>query len=194
MKKLLSFVLNGEPVRAEVEPHWMLLYLLREVYGLTGTKEGCGMGECGACTVLVNGRAELSCILPCLEIEGAVVETIEGMTRKSAPHIHPLQRAFVDEGAIQCGFCTPGMILSAEALLREKPDPTEDEIRTAIEGNLCRCGAYVHIVRAVQAGARKASCGCEEGTRSPNDPCSSTSIASPRRLRANSTRARDGAR
>ena len=155
MKRPLSFVLNGRPTSTEVEPHWTLLYLLREAYGLTGTKEGCGMGECGACTVLVNGKAELSCILPCLEIEGATVETIEGLTTGLSPEIHPLQRAFADEGAVQCGFCTPGMILSAEALLRENPDPTEEEIMGAIEGNLCRCGAYVHVARAIRTASRK---------------------------------------
>jgi carbon-monoxide dehydrogenase small subunit len=155
MKKPLSFVLNGRRTDLEVEPHWTLLHLLREICGLTGTKEGCSKGECGACTVVVNGSALVSCILPCLEVDGAVVETIEGLSQGFPEAGHPIQQAFVQEGAVQCGFCTPGMIMSAKALLDEKPVPTKDEIRNAVEGNLCRCGSYVQILKAIEAAARK---------------------------------------
>ncbi len=155
MRRRISFVLNGEPVQVEVEPRWTLLYLLRQVLGLTGAKEGCGMGECGACTVIVNRKAVVSCILPVMEADGAEVWTIEGLSKEFPqnlhPALHPIQAAFVEKGAVQCGFCTPGMIMSAKALLDDKPDPTEDEIKTALEGNLCRCGAYVQIVRAIKA-------------------------------------------
>lgn len=157
MRRRISFVLNGEPVQVEVEPHWTLLYLLREILGLTGAKEGCGMGECGACTVIVNRKAIVSCILPVIEADEGEVWTVEGLS-KTFPHdvdptIHPIQAAFVEEGAVQCGFCTPGMIMSAKALLDEKSNPTEDEIKTAIEGNLCRCGGYVQILRAIRSVA-----------------------------------------
>jgi aerobic carbon-monoxide dehydrogenase small subunit len=154
MRQSLSFSLNGEQITVEVETHRTLLYLLREVLGLMGTKEGCGMGECGSCTVIVNGRAVVSCLLPVMEVAGARVVTIEGLSSTVPPLIHPLQRAFVEEGAVQCGFCTHGVIMSAKALLDETPDPTEEQIKTAVEGNLCRCGAYVQIIRAVKAASK----------------------------------------
>ncbi len=151
MKTAVSFVLNGRPTEAEVEPWWSLLYLLREVLGLTGTKESCNMGECGACTVIVNGDAVASCLLPVLEVDGKEVQTIEGLTDAFNQELHPLQQAFVDEGAVQCGFCTPGVIMSAKALLDRDPDPSTGKIETAIEGNLCRCGGYPQIIKAIKA-------------------------------------------
>ncbi len=154
MRKSISFFLNGEKVEVEVEPHWTLLYLLREVLELTGAKEGCGMGECGACTVIVNGKAVVSCLFPVMEVEGAEVWTVEGLAETSPGGLHPIQRAFIENGAIQCGFCTPGMIMSAKALLDENPNPTEEEIKTAIEGNICRCTGYIQIIRAIEAAAK----------------------------------------
>ena len=152
MKKI-SFVLNGDPTDVEVEQHWTMLYLLRERLDLTGTKPGCEVGECGACTVLVNGKAVNSCLLPVMEVEGEAVTTIEGMAETSG-EFHPIQRAFLERGAVQCGFCTPGMIMAAEALLGENPKPTEKEIRIALAGNLCRCTGYVQIVDAILAASR----------------------------------------
>ena len=153
MKYEISFLLNNDKVTVEVDPVWTLLYTLREVFGLTGTKEGCGYGECGACTVIIDGQAVNSCIFPILEVEGKHVTTIEGVASKDGT-MHPLQKAFVNEGAIQCGFCTPGMIMSAKALLDAKENPTEDEIKDAIEGNLCRCTGYVRIIDAIKSVSR----------------------------------------
>lgn len=153
MKRCISFILNRDRLEIEVESYWSLLYLLREVLGLTGAKEGCGMGECGACTVIVNGKAIVSCILPVIEVDGGEVWTIEGLSKIFPQDIHPVQKAFLEKGAIQCGFCTPGMVMSAKALLDENPNPTEDEIKSAIEGNLCRCGGYIQIIRAIKAVA-----------------------------------------
>ncbi len=150
MKKEISFVLNGETVGTEVEPHWTLLYLLREVMGLKGTKEGCGHGECGACTVIVDGKAVNSCLFPAIEAGGCSVKTIEGLTAKDGS-LHPLQVAFIEHGAVQCGFCSPGMIMSAYALLDENVRPTDDEIKEGIEGNLCRCTGYVQIIEAIKS-------------------------------------------
>lgn len=154
MKRIVTFKVNGEDVQVEVEPYWTLLYTLREVLGLTGTKEGCGMGECGACTVIVDGKAIVSCIYPILEAEGKEVWTIEGLAANTEGALHPIQRAFVEKGAVQCGFCTPGMIMSAKALLDENPDPTEEEIRDAICGNLCRCTGYVQIINAIKEASQ----------------------------------------
>src|SRR5574340_501798 len=148
--KTIGFTLNGEAVQVEIEPHLTLLQVLREKIGLTGTKEGCGAGDCGACTVLLDGRTVNSCLFPALEAEGKTVVTIEGLAGGEGS-LHPLQQAFIDHGAIQCGFCTPGMVLSAKALLDENPHPTEEEIRKGIAGNLCRCTGYVKIVEAIQA-------------------------------------------
>ncbi len=149
MKKEIVFILNGEEVKVEVEPEWTLLYFLREVYGLTGTKEGCGYGECGACTVVIDGKAINSCLYPVLEVEGKNITTIEGLLSKDGA-LHPLQKAFIEQGAVQCGFCTPGMIMAAKALLDEKEKPTEDDIKESIAGNLCRCTGYVNIIDAIK--------------------------------------------
>ncbi len=150
----IRFRVNGEEVSVAVEPDWTLLRVLREELELTGAKEGCGAGECGACTVIVDGRAVNACLYPALEADGREVVTIEGL---SAPGggLHPLQKAFVEKGAVQCGFCTPGMVLSAKALLDRVPEPTEDDIRTALAGNLCRCTGYVQIIEAVKAAAEE---------------------------------------
>jgi carbon-monoxide dehydrogenase small subunit len=149
-KRAISFILNGEPVGVEFEPHLTLLQLLRDHLELMGTKEGCGMGECGACTVLLDGKAVNSCIFPALEVEGRKVTTIEGLMDAQG-NLHPIQKAFIEYGAIQCGFCTPGMVLSAKALLDENPKPSEEEIRNGIAGNLCRCTGYLQIVQAIKA-------------------------------------------
>ena len=155
MKKEITFTLNNEKTIVEVDPRWTLLYTLREVLEMIGTKEGCGYGECGACTVIVDGEAVNSCLYPIMEIEGRSVLTIEGVALKDGG-LDPIQQAFVDEGAVQCGFCTPGMIMSSKALLDKKEKPTEDEIKECIEGNLCRCTGYVKIVDAIKtvAGGR----------------------------------------
>jgi carbon-monoxide dehydrogenase small subunit len=152
MKHILNFTLNGEPIQVEIEPHLTLLQLLREKLELTGTKEGCGMGECGACTVLLDGKTVNSCIFPAVEAEGKSITTIEGIADGKGG-LHPIQKAFVEHGAIQCGFCTPGMVLSVKALLDEVPKPTEEEIRNGIAGNLCRCTGYLQIVQAVKAAS-----------------------------------------
>jgi carbon-monoxide dehydrogenase small subunit len=158
MKETISFVLNGNRMEMEVEPHWTVLYLVREHLELTGTKSGCESGECGACTVLIDGRAVNSCLFPAIEIEGKTVTTIEGMAKPSG-ELHPLQRSFVEHGAIQCGFCTPGMVMAATALLDENPNPTEGEIRHAIAGNLCRCTGYVQIIKAIRVASESVSQG-----------------------------------
>jgi carbon-monoxide dehydrogenase small subunit len=152
MKKTISFILNGEATAVEVEPHLTLLQLLRDKLELTGAKEGCGMGECGACTVLLNGKTVNSCIFPAMEVEGKNVTTIEGLTDAQG-NLHPIQKAFIEYGAIQCGFCTPGMVLSAKALLDENTKPTEEEIRSGIAGNLCRCTGYLQIIQAIKAAS-----------------------------------------
>jgi carbon-monoxide dehydrogenase small subunit len=150
MKSTIRFLLNGHEVKTEVDHGWTLLQLLRDGLCLTGTKEGCGSGECGACTVLVDGVAINSCLFPALEVENRAVTTIEGVASETG-ELHPLQQAFVEKGAVQCGYCTPGMILSAKALLDQNPHPTEDEIRAGIAGNICRCTGYVQIVEAIKS-------------------------------------------
>ena len=150
MKHTITFNLNGEPVQVEIEPHLTLLQLLRDKLELMGTKEGCGMGECGACTVLLDAKTVNSCIFPALEVDGKSVMTIEGLADAQG-NLHPIQKAFIEYGAVQCGFCTPGMVLSAKALLDENPIPTEEEIRNGIAGNLCRCTGYLQIVQAIKA-------------------------------------------
>jgi aerobic carbon-monoxide dehydrogenase small subunit len=150
MKSEIAFIVNGDEVKVEVEPQWTLLHVLREVLGLKGTKEGCGYGECGACTVIIDGKAVNSCIFPIMEAEGKKVTTIEGLASGDGK-LNPVQQAFMDHGAVQCGFCTPGMIMSAQALLDEKEKPSVDEIKGSIEGNLCRCTGYVKIIEAIQS-------------------------------------------
>jgi carbon-monoxide dehydrogenase small subunit len=152
MKQIIKFNLNGESLEMQIEPHLTLLQLLRDKLELTGTKEGCGMGECGACTVLLDGKAVNSCILPAMEVDGKSVTTIEGLTDAQG-NLHPIQKAFIEFGAVQCGFCSPGMVLSAKALLDENPKPTEEEIRHGIAGNLCRCTGYLQIVQAIKAAS-----------------------------------------
>ena len=147
----LHTTINGELVVAEVDPALSLAEFLREKLYLTGTKIGCGKGECGACTVILDGKAVTSCIIPVMRAEGAVIQTIEGVVR--GEKLHPLQEEFVNQGAVQCGFCTPGMIMSAKALLDENPEPKKEEIREALGGNICRCTGYVNIERAVEAAA-----------------------------------------
>ncbi len=149
----ITFTLNREPVSLEVEDHWTLLRVLRESLSLTGTKEGCGRGECGACTVIVDGKPVNSCLVLAAEVDGCEVLTIEGEMRDGK--LSPLQQAFIDTGAIQCGFCTPGMVMSARALLMRNPDPSEPEIVEAICGNLCRCTGYEPIIRAIKEAARR---------------------------------------
>ncbi len=154
MKREISFILNGSEAKVTVNGHLRLIDVLRNTMGLIGTKEGCGKGECGACTVIVNGQAVNACLYPAHEIEGKNVTTIEGLT-EPGHKLSKIQQEFIDHGAIQCGFCTPGMIMSAKALLDSKPNPSDEEIRDALQGNLCRCTGYVQIVEAVKWVARK---------------------------------------
>jgi carbon-monoxide dehydrogenase small subunit len=146
----ISFTFNGNETKMVVEDHWTLLYFIREVLGYTGTKEGCGSGECGACTVIVDGEAVNSCLYLAAELGGKSLLTIEGLAADDG-ELHPLQQSFVDNGGIQCGFCSPGMILSAKALLDENPNAGEAEIKEAIAGNLCRCTGYVQIIDSIRA-------------------------------------------
>lgn len=145
--------LNGNWVEGETRPDRMLLDFLREDLGLTGTKKGCEEGECGTCTVIMNGKTVLSCLVPALKAEGAEILTVEGLARGGK--LHPLQEAFWEEGAVQCGYCTPGMLLSAKGLLDENPAPSVEEVKEAISGNLCRCTGYSKIVRAIQAASER---------------------------------------
>jgi aerobic-type carbon monoxide dehydrogenase small subunit (CoxS/CutS family) len=149
----IELTINGKRRRFDVESNRLLLNLLRDELYLTGTKYGCGIGECGACTVHLNGEAVLSCMVLAVDADGGRVDTIEGMA--DGDKLDPIQEAYLEEGAVQCGFCTPGFIMSTKALLRENPDPTEGEIREYLKGNLCRCTGYVNIVKAVQSAAKK---------------------------------------
>ena len=151
MKHIIRFVVNEEPREVAVEPWWTLLDVLRDQLELTGPKKGCDRGDCGACTVLLDGEPVVSCMMLAVQANGRHITTIEGLAQNGQPH--PLQQAFVDHGAIQCGFCTPGMILAAKALLDENPHPNEAEVREAIAGNLCRCTGYQKIVDAVEEAA-----------------------------------------
>ena len=144
----LRMKVNGRPVEVQVDPTWTLLRVLREKLGMTGTKKGCEQGDCGACMVLLDGAAVNACLVLALQAEGKEVETIEGLG--TAERLHPLQKSFIQNGAVQCGFCTSGMLLSALALLRKNPNPTLEEIRRGISGNLCRCTGYVKIIKAIQ--------------------------------------------
>jgi carbon-monoxide dehydrogenase small subunit len=153
MIRPVTFTLNRKPVRPETDDERMLLWVLRSDLALTGTKYGCGEAHCGACTVVVNGKAVRSCQTQLKEVAGKEVLTIEGLERNGK--LHPLQKAFVDHDALQCGFCTPGMIMNAYALLAERPSPTEADIIRGMEDNLCRCAAHVRIIRAVQAAAKE---------------------------------------
>ncbi len=145
---IIDFILNDRPVRVEADAAMRAVDLLQEHLGLTGTKEGCGTGECGACTILVDDTARLSCLMPAGRLQGRTVTTIEGLSAA-----HPLPQAFAEKGAVQCGFCTPGMIMTAAAFLSETPCPDRDQIRTALSGNLCRCTGYHKIVDAVAQAA-----------------------------------------
>lgn len=147
MKHQISFMLNYERVTHEVEPNRTLLKVLREDFDLTGAKEGCGLGECGACTVLLNGRPVNSCLLLAVEADGQEILTIEGLSH--GDELDELQMSFIENGALQCGYCTPGMVVTAKALLNENPHPTEAEVKHAISGNLCRCTGYQKIVKAI---------------------------------------------
>jgi carbon-monoxide dehydrogenase small subunit len=153
MKKLISVTINGKIYEVAVPPNLTLADLLRYELGLTGTKKGCDMGDCGTCTVIKDGRPVNSCLVLAVQAHGSEITTIEGVETDNG--LHPVQQAFVEMGAIQCGFCTPGMILSAKSLLDRNPKPTELEIRTALSGNLCRCTGYQKIVEAVQAASEK---------------------------------------
>lgn len=149
----VEFVLNGKFLSMDLDPGRMLIDVLRHDLGLKGAKEGCGQGECGACTVLMNGKAVLSCLIPIPRVQGCSVTTIEGLETEEG--LHPLQEAFVQHGAVQCGFCTPGMILSAKALLDERQHPSSQEIKEAISGNLCRCTGYLKIIEAIRSVSEK---------------------------------------
>lgn len=151
MRKI-RLTLNGQTVEESVLANETLVEFLRYRRGLTGTKEGCQTGDCGACTVLMNGKAVNSCLVLALEADGAEITTVEGLG--DAGHLHPLQQAFVDQGAVQCGFCTPGMMMASKALLDEHPNPGAEEIRLALAGNLCRCTGYVNIMSAVVAAGK----------------------------------------
>ncbi|MCL5959151.1 MAG: (2Fe-2S)-binding protein [Chloroflexi bacterium] len=151
MKERIALLVNSEEYVVDVEPYWTLLDVLRREIGLTGTKKGCDSGDCGACTVLIDGKAVDSCLVLAVAAQGKSILTIEGLAKDEK--LHPLQEAFIEYGAIQCGYCTSGMILSAKALLDENPHPTEEEIRKGIAGNLCRCTGYAKIVEAISAVA-----------------------------------------
>lgn len=148
----ITFTLNGEPISIEADKSWTLMTLLREELHLTGTKCGCATGDCGACKVILDGEAKNSCLIKVGALEGRHVETIEGLSPRG--RLHPIQRAFVESGAIQCGFCTPGMIMSAKALLDRVPNPDDDQICAALGNNLCRCTGYVKIIEAIHLAAQ----------------------------------------
>ena len=147
----ITLAVNGRRQRLQVEPRWSLLYVLRERLGLTGSKPGCERGECGACTVLIDGVPRYACLTLAIEADGHEVTTIEGLL--NGEELGPVQRSFAAEDALQCGYCTPGQIMAAEGLLRANPTPSTDEIRAGMSGNLCRCGAYPHITKAVRRAA-----------------------------------------
>ncbi len=152
MKQQIELTVNHRLYRVDVTPWDLLLNVLRDQLGLLGVKYGCGTGDCGACTVLVDGQALNSCLLLAIRMQGKEILTVEGLA--DGDQLHPLQKSFIDAGAVQCGYCTPGMLLSSKALLDENPDPDEEEIRRALAGNLCRCTGYKKIVEAVQSAAK----------------------------------------
>jgi carbon-monoxide dehydrogenase small subunit len=156
----IRLTVNGEPADAYFAPYKTLLEVLREDLALTGTKHGCELGECGACAVLVDGQPQLSCLVLAVECEGRSIETVEGLAR--GPELHPLQAAFADLGAAQCGYCTPGILMTAKALLEHEKNPTRDRIKEAVSGNLCRCTGYQQIFEAIEEAARRLS---EENAR-----------------------------
>ncbi len=154
MKKQITLTINGVQRELLVSPNELLLNILRDRLGLTGTKYGCGIGECGACTVLVDGEPVLACITLAICLDGSDIITVEGMAQADG-RLHPIQESFLEHGAVQCGFCTPGMVMMAKSLLDENPSPTEEQIREHIRGNLCRCTGYTQIVKAIQACSPK---------------------------------------
>jgi carbon-monoxide dehydrogenase small subunit len=153
MKDTISFQLNGEKAEVQIDPDQNLLWVLRDHFGLTGTKFGCGMGFCGSCTILINNDPVRACQLPVSDVAGKNVVTIEGLAIKGK--LHPVQKAFVEHDALQCGFCTPGMIMNATGLLLKNPSPSTQEIKVSLENNLCRCGAHVRIIEAVHTAAKE---------------------------------------
>ncbi|WP_071132467.1 (2Fe-2S)-binding protein [Alterileibacterium massiliense] len=153
MKQVITLNINNQDYEVLVTPMDLLVDVIRKTVGLTGTKKGCGQGDCGACTVLIDGHPELSCIKLAVSAVGKKITTIEGIANEDGS-LHPLQEAFLDEGAVQCGFCTPGMILSSKALIDRNPNPTRHEIKTAISGNTCRCTGYINIIAAVESYAK----------------------------------------
>lgn len=158
----IQFILNGLDTTVEVEAGRILVDMLREDLGLTGTKIGCEVGECGACTVIIDGRTANSCLIPAAAVQGKNVVTIEGLSPEGGP-LHPIQEAFIEAGAVQCGYCIPGMVLSAKALLDQNAKPTEDEIAVAMSGNLCRCTGYRKILEGVKLASEKLSQAAEQG-------------------------------
>ncbi len=152
-KQTIHIKINGQPQEVAVEPHWTLLEMVREQLALTGSKEGCGTGDCGACSMIVDGRLITSCLMLAPEADGSEVLTIEGLARNG--ELHPVQQSFIEAGGVQCGFCTPGMIMAAKALLDRNPRPTLEDVRLGLAGNLCRCTGYAKIYEAVLAAAER---------------------------------------
>src|SRR3954468_9809979 len=170
----LNLSVNGETAEASFAPYKTLLEVLREDLGLTGTKHGCELGECGACAVLVDGEPQLSCLVLALECDGRNVETVEGLAQGA--ELHPLQAAFADLGAAQCGYCTPGLLMTAKALLEREPNPSRERIREAVSGNLCRCTGYQQIFEAIEEAAKR----LEAGTCTASASRAGASTAAPR--------------
>jgi carbon-monoxide dehydrogenase small subunit len=152
-KQIINLRLNGQPHELAVEPHWTLLETVREALGYTGAKEGCGTGDCGACSMIVDGRLITSCLMLAPQADRRSITTIEGLSKNGT--LHPVQQAFVDSGGVQCGFCTPGMVMAAAALLEKNNKPTLEEIRNGLAGNLCRCTGYTKIFEAVELAAQR---------------------------------------
>jgi aerobic carbon-monoxide dehydrogenase small subunit len=169
MTKTLSFILNGDEISCDIRDHWTLLHLLREELGLIGTKEGCGNGECGACTVIVDQLAVNACLYLAADVQGRKVQTIEGLAVHTGS-LHPIQQSFVDNGGIQCGFCTPGMIMSAKALLDKDPKADQEAVKHALAGNICRCTGYVQILDSVAAAGRQMAGIRGESAAAAKDP------------------------